>query len=200
MRGWHTARLGRCSRPTRWCSGRGTWNRICFICKYGSLKVLKVSPDGREQVLRFIDAGEIFNEIGILAKKPSPATAMALEESGIWLLPRYTLEEIVLAHPQVSNADHRKYGGQDHQPGHTRRGPVTEDRRGALCPTFAGASRGGCDRTPPLDEPDRTCVTPWHRAGRVEPRHPRVDEGGADRDGLNSTSAFWIVRGWRSGR
>lgn len=71
-----------------------------FYLQYGSLKVLKVSPDGREQVLRFIDAGEIFNEIGILAKKPSPATAMALEESGIWLLPRHALEEIVLAHPQ----------------------------------------------------------------------------------------------------
>lgn len=73
-----------------------------FYLQYGSLKVLKVSPDGREQVLRFIDAGEIFNEIGILAKKPSPATAMALEESGIWLLPRHALEEIVLAHPQAA--------------------------------------------------------------------------------------------------
>jgi CRP/FNR family transcriptional regulator len=73
-----------------------------FYLQYGSLKVLKVSPDGREQVLRFIDAGEFFNEIGILAKKPSPATAMALEESGIWLLPRYALEEIVLAHPQAA--------------------------------------------------------------------------------------------------
>ena len=73
-----------------------------FYLQYGSLKVLKVSPDGREQVLRFIDAGEIFNEIGILAKKPSPATAMALEESGIWLLPRHALEESVLAYPPAA--------------------------------------------------------------------------------------------------
>lgn len=73
-----------------------------FYLQYGSLKVLKVSPDGREQVLRFIEAGEIFNEIGVLAKKPSPATAMALEESGIWLLPRYALEEVVLAYPRAA--------------------------------------------------------------------------------------------------
>jgi CRP/FNR family transcriptional regulator len=52
--------------------------------------------------LRFIDAGEIFNEIGVLAKKPNPATALALEESGIWLIPRQALEEIVLAHPHVA--------------------------------------------------------------------------------------------------
>jgi len=73
-----------------------------FYLQYGSLKVMKASPDGREQVLRFINAGEIFNEIGVLAKKPSPATAMALEESGIWLIPRQALEEIVLAHPHTA--------------------------------------------------------------------------------------------------
>ena len=73
-----------------------------FYLQYGSLKVLKTSPDGREQVLRFIDAGEVFNEIGVLAKRPNPATAMALEESGIWLIPRQSLEEVVLAHPQTA--------------------------------------------------------------------------------------------------
>jgi CRP/FNR family transcriptional regulator len=73
-----------------------------YYLQYGSLKVLKSSPDGREQVLKFINAGEIFNEVGVLAKRPNPATAIALEESGIWLLPRYALDEIILAHPQVA--------------------------------------------------------------------------------------------------
>ena len=56
--------------------------------QYGSLKVSKTSPDGREQVLCFLDAGEIFNEIGVFAKRANSAIAIALEESGIWLLPR----------------------------------------------------------------------------------------------------------------
>lgn len=73
-----------------------------YYLQYGSLKVLKTAPDGREQVLRFISAGEIFNEVGVLAKRPSPATAIALEESGIWLIPREALESIVLAHPQTA--------------------------------------------------------------------------------------------------
>lgn len=73
-----------------------------FYLQYGSLKVLKASPDGREQVLKFIGAGEIFNEIGVLAKRPNPATAVALEESGIWLIPRHALEEIVLSHPRTA--------------------------------------------------------------------------------------------------
>jgi CRP/FNR family transcriptional regulator len=72
-----------------------------YYLQYGSLKALKASPDGREQVLRFISAGEIFNEVGVLAKRPNPATAVALEESGIWLIPRQALEEIVHAHPAL---------------------------------------------------------------------------------------------------
>ena len=73
-----------------------------YYLQYGSLKILKSSDDGREQVLRFINAGEIFNEVGVLAKRPNPATAIALEESGIWLLPRQAMEEIYLAHPQTA--------------------------------------------------------------------------------------------------
>jgi CRP-like cAMP-binding protein len=73
-----------------------------YYLQYGSLKVLKTSSDGREQVLRFLSAGEIFNEVGVLAKRPNPATAIALEESGIWLIPREALETIVLAHPQTA--------------------------------------------------------------------------------------------------
>ena len=73
-----------------------------YFLQYGSLKILKSSEDGREQVLRFISAGEMFNEIGVLAKRPNPATAIALEESGVWLLPRQAMEAIILAHPQTA--------------------------------------------------------------------------------------------------
>ncbi len=73
-----------------------------YFLQYGSLKVLKSSPNGREQVLRFIAAGEVFNEIGVLAKKPNPATALALEESGIWLIPRHALDGIVMEYPHVA--------------------------------------------------------------------------------------------------
>ena len=73
-----------------------------YYLQYGSLKVLKTSPEGREQVLRFLDAGEIFNEIGVFAKRANPATAIALEESGIWLLPRQALEDVLLTHPRTA--------------------------------------------------------------------------------------------------
>lgn len=73
-----------------------------YYLQYGSLKVLKAAPDGREQVLRFMEAGEVFNEVSALAKRPNPATAMTLEESGIWLIPHRALERVVMAHPEAA--------------------------------------------------------------------------------------------------
>jgi len=73
-----------------------------YYLQYGMLKVLKASQDGREQVLRLIKAGETFNEIGVLAKRENPATAVALEESGVWLIPREAIEDVLLAHPQMA--------------------------------------------------------------------------------------------------
>ena len=73
-----------------------------FYLQYGWLKVMKTSSDGREQVLRYLGPGEIFNEIGVFAKRPNPATAMALEEAGIWLIPRPALEQILFSHPHTA--------------------------------------------------------------------------------------------------
>ena len=73
-----------------------------YYLQYGWLKVIKTGPDGREQTLRFLAAGEIFNEIGVFARRPNPATAIALEESGIWLIPREALESILVAYPHTA--------------------------------------------------------------------------------------------------
>jgi CRP/FNR family transcriptional regulator len=64
--------------------------------------VIKTTPGGREQILRFLGPGEIFNEIGVFAKRRNPATAMALEEAGIWLIPRHALEKILFSHPHTA--------------------------------------------------------------------------------------------------
>ncbi|MCC7119655.1 MAG: Crp/Fnr family transcriptional regulator [Anaerolineales bacterium] len=73
-----------------------------YYLQYGLLKAMRSAPDGREQALRFIEAGEIFNEVGALTKRTNPATAIALEESGVWLIPRRALEEVIQAYPQAA--------------------------------------------------------------------------------------------------
>jgi len=73
-----------------------------FYLHYGWLKIIKTGQDGREQVLRFLGPGEIFNEIGVFTRKPNPATAVTLEESGIWRIPRPALEQVLLQHPHTA--------------------------------------------------------------------------------------------------
>jgi CRP/FNR family transcriptional regulator len=73
-----------------------------FYLQYGWLKVIKTAPDGREQILRFLGPGEVFNEIGVFAKRPNPATAMTLEEAGIWHIPRAALERVLFTHPHTA--------------------------------------------------------------------------------------------------
>ena len=70
--------------------------------QYGWLKAVKQSPDGREQILRLIGPSEIFNEVGVFANMTNPATVIALEAAGAWLLPRAQLHDILRTHPDVA--------------------------------------------------------------------------------------------------
>ena len=73
-----------------------------YLLQYGWLKATKISPAGREQVLRFMEPGDTFNEIGVFANQPNPATAIALEPAGIWLLPRQSLTSILRQNPDFA--------------------------------------------------------------------------------------------------
>jgi CRP/FNR family transcriptional regulator len=73
-----------------------------YYLAYGWLKVVKTSPEGREQVLRFLGPGETFNEIGAFAHLPNPATALTLEPVGVWLLPRVALTRLFQTQPEVA--------------------------------------------------------------------------------------------------
>lgn len=68
----------------------------------GWVKVVKMSPEGREQVLRFLGPGEVFNEIGVFGNRPNPATAIALEPTGLWLIERAALRRLLETHPAVA--------------------------------------------------------------------------------------------------
>ncbi|MCK6565635.1 MAG: Crp/Fnr family transcriptional regulator [Dehalococcoidia bacterium] len=75
-----------------------------FYLESGWLKVVKSSLQGREQVLRFVGPGDTFNEVGVFAGRPNPATAIALETSGVWLLPRSELSRLLREHPEFAES------------------------------------------------------------------------------------------------
>lgn len=73
-----------------------------YYLQVGWLKVIKSSPAGREQILRFLEPGETFNDIGVFTNQPNPATAIALEPAGIWLIPRTTLLRLLQDKPDFA--------------------------------------------------------------------------------------------------
>lgn len=73
-----------------------------FYLQHGWVKVSKVSQGGREQVLRFVEPGETFNEIGVLASLPNPATAIALEPAGVWFIHKTAVQHLLHEYPDMA--------------------------------------------------------------------------------------------------
>jgi CRP-like cAMP-binding protein len=73
-----------------------------YIVQDGSLKVTKIAVDGREQILQFLDAGDVFNAISVFTGQPNPATVSALEPSKVWLIRRDTILKMLDMQPQFA--------------------------------------------------------------------------------------------------
>ena len=80
----------------------GEQNVSLYIVQQGWLKAVKISPDGREQVLHFIGPGEVFNVIGVFVETVNPAPVIALESSVVWVIQRATILCILDEHPTLS--------------------------------------------------------------------------------------------------
>lgn len=73
-----------------------------YFLHAGWLKVVKSATSGREQVVKFLGPGETFNEIGAFANQPNPATAVALESVGVWLIRRQILLRLLQERPSFA--------------------------------------------------------------------------------------------------
>jgi CRP-like cAMP-binding protein len=73
-----------------------------FYCLHsGWLKEVRTSQEGREQILQYLGPGEIFSYLGIFVGRPNPATAIALEPAGVWLLQRESFHNVLATNPNL---------------------------------------------------------------------------------------------------
>lgn len=70
-----------------------------YIVESGWLKAIKISIDGREQVLQTLKPGDVFNAISVFTDNPNQATVIALETSHVWLVRRDLLLRFMDEHP-----------------------------------------------------------------------------------------------------
>jgi len=73
-----------------------------YYLESGWLKVTKSSPAGREQILRFLEPGDTFNEIGVFTDQPTPASVVVLSPAEVWWIPRRVLVGLVRESPDFA--------------------------------------------------------------------------------------------------
>ncbi|HPX62065.1 MAG TPA: Crp/Fnr family transcriptional regulator [Deltaproteobacteria bacterium] len=70
-----------------------------YLLVSGSIKLCRVSPDGREKVLHFVGPGETFAEAAFFGDGTYPAEARAMASGEALFLPRSGFMELVSSHP-----------------------------------------------------------------------------------------------------
>jgi CRP/FNR family transcriptional regulator len=72
-----------------------------FIIERGWVKAIKISPDGREQVLNIVGAGEAINMISVFTGAVNPASVVALEPTTLWVIFQDAMERLLDTQPQL---------------------------------------------------------------------------------------------------
>lgn len=73
-----------------------------YLVQSGCLKVSKIALDGREQILQFLEVGEVFNAVGVFTGQTNAATVTALEPSKVWLIRRETIKKLLIDRPDLA--------------------------------------------------------------------------------------------------
>ena len=87
----------------------GAASSVLYVVQAGRLKLFKTSPRGREQVLRLLRPGDVFNEVAVFDAGPNPASAQAIEDCALYLLRRRDLLRFVSERPGIALAITRTF-------------------------------------------------------------------------------------------
>ena len=74
-----------------------------FIVEHGWLKAVKTSSSGREQIIRIVGEGELFNEVEIFAGVPNQTTVIALEPSVVCAISYRSMRQLMQEHPDFAH-------------------------------------------------------------------------------------------------
>ena len=73
-----------------------------YVLTVGRVKIFKLSPEGKEQILHIIPPGEPFGEVAVFAGEPFPAYAEAMEDGYTLFFPRAAFIELIRKNPSLS--------------------------------------------------------------------------------------------------
>ncbi len=80
----------------------GDQSKGFYIIATGRVKVFKISPEGKEQILHIFGQGEPFGEVPVFTGQPFPAYAEALAETSTLFFPRDDFIGLVRTEPSLA--------------------------------------------------------------------------------------------------
>lgn len=82
-----------------WAGDKGD---AMYVIETGSVKISRLSPAGKERILRILSAGEVIGEMALFDGKERSASAIALEPSILVRLPKDTFLSLLEATPAMA--------------------------------------------------------------------------------------------------
>jgi CRP/FNR family transcriptional regulator len=73
-----------------------------YVLLSGRVKIFKLSPEGKEQILHIIEPGEPFAEVALFAGSSYPAHAESLRETSVIFFPRAAFEKLIKRDPDLA--------------------------------------------------------------------------------------------------
>ena len=75
-----------------------------FLLNKGSVKITRLSDDGREVILSILGEGDFFGEMSIFDGESRSANVVALEDSEVYMLKRADFLDLLEKHPKIAIA------------------------------------------------------------------------------------------------
>lgn len=73
-----------------------------FIIERGSAKIFRLSPHGRQYIVRILQEKDTFAEVPAFDEGTNPVNVEALETCRVWVINKNKLHELVMAHPMFA--------------------------------------------------------------------------------------------------
>ncbi|NOQ44001.1 MAG: cyclic nucleotide-binding domain-containing protein [Dehalococcoidia bacterium] len=73
-----------------------------YIIISGMVKIFKVSPEGKEHIMRIVTRGEPFGQVAVYAGRAFPASAQAIAKSHLLFLPRTEFVQLINHNPSLA--------------------------------------------------------------------------------------------------
>lgn len=80
----------------------GGWSDSIYFVVSGVVKVYKISPDGKQQILNIATAGESINDVSTFDQSPNAANMIAMSPTLLYTIKKLDLLTLLIKYPQIA--------------------------------------------------------------------------------------------------